>query len=472
MTIQMLTIDNALISISDENFAAFRQNFAGALLLPSDTGYDEVRTIWNKMYDRKPALIARCTGVADVIDTVNFARDHRLLFTVRGGGHHVAGFAVQDDALMIDLSLMKGIHVDPTGRKVRAQPGVTIAELDRETQVFGLATPMGQVSVTGIAGLTLSGGMGWLRRKYGLACDNLISADIVTADGQFHHLSATENSDLFWGIRGGGGNFGIVTSFEYQLHPVGPLVMLATAMYAMADAKQVLSVWHDFMQNAPDEVTSVAFFWNVPSIEPLPRNLWGMPIVGIGAVYAGAAAEGEGILQPLRELATPLLDLSGQMPYCMVQKANDPFFPKGAHLYYNKSTDLKSLDDEVLDALISRAYEKPTPLSVLVLWPYGGAVGRVPVSETAFRGRNASLLYNIDLAWDDPADSEQHIAWARDYIKALQPYSAGGLYTNFASDPEAAAAAFGANHQRLVDLKNKYDPQNFFRMNQNIKPTV
>lgn len=472
MPLQMLTIDEASITLTDEIISTFRQNFGGPILFPGDPTYDAVRAIWNKMYDRKPAMIARCTGVADVIDAVNFARTHRLLFTVRGGGHHVAGFAVQDDALMIDLSLLKGIHVDPKARTVRAQAGVILAELDRETQVFGLATPLGVVSDTGIAGLTLGGGMGWLRRKYGLACDNLISADMVTVDGEFHHLSTEENSDLFWGIRGGGGNFGIVTSFEYKLHPVGPLVMSAVTLYALPDAKQVLSAWRDFMKHASDEVTSAAFFWGIPSIEPIPNSMWGMPVVGVGAVYAGAAAEGERVLQPLRQLATPVLDLSGKMPFRMVQKSFDPFFPKGSHLYYNKSTDLKSLDDEVLDVLICRAQENPTPASILVLWLYGGAMSRVPVSATAFRGRDVPMLYSIDLVWNDPVDSERHINWARDYIKALQPYSTGGLYTNFASDPEAAAAAFGANHQRLVELKNKYDPQNFFRMNQNIKPTM
>ncbi|MFN8492535.1 MAG: FAD-binding oxidoreductase [Caldilineaceae bacterium] len=472
MSLSILTIDGTHIMLTDESVTAFRQSFAGPLLFRDDPTYNEVRAIWNKMYDRKPALIARCSGVADVIAVVNFARNHRLLFTVRGGGHHVAGFAVQDDALLVDLSLLKGIQVDPNQRIVRAQAGVILGELDRETQAFGLATPLGVVSETGIAGLTLGGGMGWLRRKYGLACDNLIGADIVTVDGQFRHISAEENSDLFWGIRGGGGNFGIVTSFEYKLHPVGPLVMSATTLYAMTDAKQVLTAWRNFMQDASDEITATAFFWSIPSVDPIPSSMWGMPVVGVGAVYAGAADEGTRVLQPLRQLATPVLDLSSQMPFCMVQKSFDPFFPKGAHFYYNKSTDLKSLDEEVLDALISRAYEKPTNPSILVLWLYGGAMSRVPVTATSFRGRDVLMLYSIDLVWDDPAESERNIQWARDYIKALQPYSAGGLYTNFASDPEAAAAAFGSNYQRLVELKNKYDPQNFFRLNQNIKPTV
>lgn len=472
MSIVILTLDGAHTALTDEALAAFRQSFSGPILFPVDPSYAEVRRIWNKMHDRKPAIIARCTGVADVIAAINFARIHRLLFTVRGGGHHVAGFAVQDDSLMIDLSLMKGIRVDPIRRTVHAQAGVILAELDRETQVFGLATPMGAVSDTGIAGLTLGGGIGRLRRKYGLSCDNLISADIVTADGQFRRLSAEENSDLFWGIRGGGGNFGIVTSFEYKLHPVGPIVMSASTLYAMTDAKQVLCAWRDFIQDAPDEISSNAFFWNVPSIAPIPSKLWGIPVVGVSTLYAGPADEGERVLQPLRQLATPLLDLSRKMTYCQSQKSFDPFAPKGGHLYYNKSTDLTSLDDVVLDALIGHAHEKPTPQSMFVLWPYGGAMSRVPVEATAFRGRDVRILYSLDLAWDNPADSERHINWTRDYIKALQPYSGGGIYTNFASDPETAAAAFGANHQRLVDLKNQYDPHNLFRMNQNIKPTV
>ncbi len=471
MSIKLLTVDGAPTTLGDEVIDAFRQTFSGPILTPGDPEYDDVRVIWNKMYDRKPALIARCTGVADVIAAVNFAREQKLLFTVRGGGHHVAGFSIHDDALLIDLSLMKGIHVNPQGRTVRAQPGVTLAELDRETQLFGLATPMGVVSETGIAGLTLGGGMGWLRRKYGLACDNLIAADIVTADGEFRRLSTEENSDLFWAIRGGGGNFGIVTSFEYQLYPVGPTVMSTTALYPLSDAKQVLSAWRDFMQDAPDEITSVAFFWGIPAIDPIPQELWGQTIVGVGAMYAGDADEGERILQPLRELATPILDLSGKMPYTMVQKSFDPFFPKAGHLYYNKSTDLTSLDDDVLDAVIARADEKPTPSSLLIFWLYGGAMSRVPISETAFRGRHVPVLYSVDLVWDDPADSERYVAWARDYVKSLQPYSAGGLYVNFASDPEAAQAAYGPNHQRLVAIKHEYDPQNLFRMNQNIKPT-
>jgi len=471
MSLQILNLDAVSVALADETVTAFRQSFYGPILVPGDDAYDDVRVLWNGMYDRRPAMIARCTGAADVIDAVNFARANNLLVTVRGGGHHVAGLAAADDALMIDLSLMKGIQVDPQARIARAQPGVTWAELDRETQAFGLATPGGVVSTTGIAGLTLGGGMGLLRRKYGLACDNLIAVDIVTADGQFRRASVEENRDLFWAIRGGGGNFGIVTSFEYQLHPVGPTVMNCAIMYPLAEAKHVLQVWRDFMATAPDEITSQVAFWSIPSIDPIPAVLWAQPVLVVAALYAGAADEGERLLQPLRAITTPLLDLSGQVPYRAAQQSFDPFFPKGAHLYYNKSTDLNSLDDEVLDALISRAGESPTPATILVLWLYGGAMSRVGVHDTAFSGRNVPALYSVDAVWDDPIDSERIIGWARDYIQSLQPYSAGGLYVNFASDPEAPQAAYGPNHQRLVELKNKYDPHNLFRMNQNIKPT-
>ena len=471
MSFTALNLDEGEVALGDDVLSALRQAFYGPILMPCDPEYDTVRQIWNgAMYDRRPALILRCTGAADVIDAVNFVREHRLLATVRGGGHHVAGKAALDNAVMIDLSLMKGIQVDLKNCTARAQAGVTWGELDRETQAFGLATPGGVVSTTGIAGLTLGGGMGWLRRKYGLACDNLLSVDIVTADGQFLHADANDHQDLFWAVRGGGGNFGIVTAFEYRLYPVGPIVMNCTVFYPMAEAKRVLTAWRDFMAAAPDEVSSIAFFWAIPSVQPIPAELWAQPTLAIGAVYAGDAAEGERLLQPLRTIATPLLDLSGQMPYRMVQAGNDPFFPKAGHLYYNKSTDLTSLDDIVLDAILDRVLNAPTPIPLMVLWDYSGAVSRVPMDATAFSGRKARCLYSVDAVWDDPADSDRIIAWARDFIKALQPFSAGGHYVNFASDNESPNSAYGANYQRLVQIKTKYDPANLFRVNANIKP--
>ena len=305
-----------------------------------DDDYNAVRQVWNGLIDRRPALIARCTGTADVIAAVNFGRTHNLLVSVRGGGHNVAGAAICDGGLMIDLSLMKGIHVDSWRRTARAQAGVTWGDLDHETQAFGLATPGGVVSTTGIAGLTLGGGLGWLRSKHGLACDNLISVDIVTASGELVRASSDDNSELFWGIRGGGGNFGIVTSFEYRLHPVGPQVMMAVVMYPAEDAPKVLPAWRDFVEQAPDEVSSQAYFWSIPAVEAFPSEIWNKPLVIVVAMYAGMADEGERILDPLRRLATPVVDLSGQMPYATAQTLFDPFLPKAQRNYYFKSTDL------------------------------------------------------------------------------------------------------------------------------------
>jgi FAD/FMN-containing dehydrogenase len=456
----------------DEGIVAeFRQQMRGPVLSPGDPGYDEARQVWNGMVDRRPALIARCTGVADVIDAVNFARTNNLLLSVRCGGHNVTGNAVCDGGIMIDLSPMKGIHVDPQKRTARAQGGVTWGDLDRETQLFGLAAPGGVVSTTGIAGLTLGGGLGWVRRKHGLSCDNLLSVEIVTADGQLLTASADENADLFWGVRGGGGNFGIVTSFEYQLHPVGPLVMLCNVFYPYEQAKEVMTAWREFMATASDEVSSQYLVWSVPVNDHLPQDLWGKPVVGVGAMYAGDPVEGERLLQPLRTIVEPVLDMSGHIPYRVVQTLFDPFFPTGGY-YYLKSTDLVSLDDEVIDAILARAGDRPTPETLLVIWSYGGAISRVGVEETAFASRNIPYLYSVDMAWHDPQDAERCITWARDYVATLRPHSSGGLYANFTGDQERAQNLYGPNHARLVELKNKYDPTNLFRMNQNIQPTV
>jgi hypothetical protein len=471
MSLTVVTRTGGQTTLDVATVAAFQQSLRSSILLPGATGYDEARTVWNAMIDRKPALIIRCQGTADVIDVVNFARTHDLLVSVRGGGHNVTGNAVCEGGLMIDLSLMKGVHVDPKQRHARAQGGATWGDVDRETQVFGLATPGGVVSITGIAGLTLGGGLGWLRRKYGLSCDNVVSVEIVTADGQLCTASAQENADLFWGIRGGGGNFGIVTSFEFQLHPVGPEVMLCNMMYPIEDAKMVIAAWRDFLAGAPDDVSSICTFWSVPAVAPIPETLWNKQVVGIGAMFAGDATEGEKLLQPLRELAQPVLDMSGRVPYRTVQTLFDPFFPVGRR-YFLKSTDLRSLDDDVIDAVLTRAGDRPTHATLLVLWAYGGAISRVGVQESAFASRNAPCLYSVDGVWDDPQDDERCIAWVREYVAFLKPYSSGGLYGNFTGDQEPGPTLYGPNHQRLVELKNKYDPTNLFRMNQNIKPTV
>jgi FAD/FMN-containing dehydrogenase len=377
---------------------------------------------------------------------------------------------------MIDLSLMKGTHVNPRERTARAQAGVTWGDLDRETQAFGLAAPGGAVSTTGIAGLTLGGGLGWLRRTHGLACDNLISVDVVTASGESVRASVDENSELFWGIRGGGGNFGVVTSFEYRLHPVGPQVMMCVVMYAAEDAPTILPAWRDFMEQAPDDVSSQAYFWGVPAVEGFPTEIWNKPIVVMTAMYAGAADEGERVLDPLRRLGTPVVDLSGQMAYATAQTLFDPFLPKAKRFYYFKSTDLARLDDKVIAALIACAKTRPAPSILLAIWHYGGAMRKVKPDQSAFGSRRTPYLFSVDAIWDDRARSESIIAWSRDQITAMKPYSSGSLYVNFSGFGEEGEqlvrAIYGENYERLARLKQRCDPTNLFHLNQNIRPSM
>lgn len=454
----------------------FRASFRGDVIMPQDANYDKVRQIWNGLHDKRPALIARCSGLADVIAAVNFARSNRLLVAVRGGGHNVGGTASCDGGIMIDLSLMRAVYVDPKARTVRAQGGATWGEVDRETQVFGMATPGGVVSTTGIAGLTLGGGMGWLRRKHGMSIDNLLSVEVVTADGQVVTASETENADLFWGIRGGGGNFGIVTSFDYRLHPVGPMVMFCVVWYPAEDARKILPAWREFMESAPEELSSSAYFWSVPAAPDFPTELHNRRTVILGAVYSGSAEEGERIVQPLRELGTPLLDLSGRVPWTSVQSAFDPFFPTGRRYYYFKSRYLSNFSDETIEALIPNAINPPAPSILIVIWHQGGAMSRVDADATAFMGRRAPFLFSVDAIWDDRAASDMVIAYSRRFLEEMEPYSPGGLYVNFAGLGEEGEslvrAVYGTHYDRLVALKNQYDPTNLFRLNQNIKPTA
>lgn len=462
-------------NLDEETVQTFGDGLRGRLIRPGDKDYDTARKVWNGMIDKHPALIARCSGTADVIDAVNFARENLLLLSVRGGGHNIAGQSVCDDGLVVDLSEMRGVHVDPKVRTARAQGGATWADLDRETQVFGLAAPGGVVSTTGIAGLTLGGGLGWLRRKHGLSCDNLISVDVVTADGELVTASEDDNADLFWAVRGGGGNFGVVTSFEYRLHEVGPTVMAAVTMYPDEAADEALPAWKAFVEDASDEVSSQAYFWVIPDVDAFPEEARGRRVFITTAVYAGPADEGERVLQPLREFARPLVDLSGQMPYTAVQQLFDPFLPKHERLYYFKSTDLARLDDEVMDAITAGARARPVPSMLIAIWHYGGAVSRVGAEETAFGSRDTEFLFSVDAIWDDPADTAEVIAYSRKFLADMQPYAADGMYVNFPGLGEEGDAltrsAYGANYERLVALKNRYDPGNLFRMNQNVKPS-
>jgi FAD/FMN-containing dehydrogenase len=459
--------------LDDPTIEAFKSSLRGELLKPGDIGYEEARRIWNGMIDKRPALIARCVGVADVIASVNFAREHELLMAVRGGGHNVAGTAAADGGLVIDLSPMKGIRVDLSAQTVRAEGGVTLGELDHETQAYGLATPLGVVSETGITGLTLNGGLGWLRRKYGLSSDNLVSADVVTADGRFLTASETENPDLFWGIRGGGGNFGIVTSFEYRLYPVGPEVMVCFVLYPGERAKEVLGFCDEYVAQAPEEVSPLAFLGRVPEMELFPEEWHGKPYAAILTLYAGELEEGARVLQPLRDLGDPIADLSSPMPYVEAQKILDEDYPNGWR-YYWKSQNVNTLGDEVVERLMAHAEDAPSDHSTIDVWYQGGAMGRVGAEETAFGDRSVPYLLGIEANWEEPQDDETNVAWARNCVADMRRFSDGGNYLNFPGFLEEGQDlirdAYGENYERLVALKNEYDPTNLFRMNQNIKP--
>jgi FAD/FMN-containing dehydrogenase len=461
------------IMLDAETIAALREQLRGPLLTPDDPGYDEARQVRNGLIDRHPALIARCTGAADVVACVNFAREHGLLLSIRGGGHNVAGNAVNDGGLVIDLSLMRGVWVDPGSRTVRAQGGATWGDVDRETQLFGLAVPGGVVSSTGIGGLTLHGGYGHLRRAYGLSLDNLLAVEIVTADGQVRTASASDNADLFWAVRGAGSNFGVVTGFQFQAHPVGPLIYLCALAYPLADAEAVLRGWREFVTAAPDEVNALAVLWSVPEGDHFPPDLWREPVAVVAAVNAGPVETGERLLQPLRELGAPLLDLSGALPYTALQSAFDPFYPKG-YLYYWKSTYVDDLSDEAIATMVRRADARPSPLPSMTCWHLGGAMSRVANEATAYSRREAPYLLAAEATWTDPRATDDHIRWARQTLAALQPFSQGGSYLNFpgfGEEKEAMLrASYGANYDRLVELKTRYDPDNLFRMNLNIPP--
>jgi hypothetical protein len=449
---------------------AFVARVRGRVLQPTSPGYDDARRVQNGLIDRRPALIVRCSGNADVIETVAFAKEHGMLLSVRGGGHNVAGNAVNDGGIVIDLSEMRGVHVDPRRRVAHVQGGATWADLDRETQVYGLAAPGGLVSTTGVGGLTLHGGFGHLRSKHGLSIDSLLSVDIVTADGQVRTASATENPDLFWAVRGAGSNFGVVTSLEFQLHPVGPTVVLCGAFYHLSDAPKVLRGWRSLLGTIPEEFTPIALFWSIP--EGFPPEAVGTPIVAAAGVYAGPVEKGLEVVRPFRELATPVLDLSGPMPFTAVQSAFDPFFPKGLLCYW-KSTYVEELGDPLIDALAELAESRPSPRTTMDVWPLQGAPSRVGAADTAF-GRRPPFMLAFESSWTDPAQNDANIAWARDAHASMSRFSASGIYLNFPGfgeeKEEMVRAAYGANYDRLVDIKSRYDPGNLFRMNLNIRP--
>jgi FAD/FMN-containing dehydrogenase len=460
-------------ALDTEALQALAMQVRGRVVGPADGGYDDARRIWNGLIDRRPAVIVECSGTADVVDALQFARERDLAVSIRGGGHNVAGNAVNDGGIVIDLSKMIGVRVDPASGRVHAQGGATWADMDRETQLFGLAVPGGVVSTTGIGGLTLHGGAGHLRRKYGLSIDNLLSVDIVTADGVVRQASATENDDLFWAVRGAGSNFGVVTSFEFQSHPIGPMIMVAAVFYPQEEVKTLLPAWRDVVAAAPNELSSIALCWSIPPGEPFPEEHHGKPVVAIAGAYAGAVEDGEAVVQPLRELGEPLIDLSGPWPWVGLQSGFDALFPKGG-FYYWKSRALAELSAAAIDDIADYAGRRPSPLTDVIVWHNGGAMSEVGETDTAYGGRDASFLVTGEASWSDPAVTDDALAWSRAFWDTMGRHSTGGMYLNFAGlgeEKEALVkAGYGVNYERLRELKAKYDPANVFRMNLNIPP--
>jgi FAD/FMN-containing dehydrogenase len=471
MSIEISTLSGGTARLADEQVEELRMLFHGPLYAPGDPGYDEVRVVQNGMFDRRPGLIIQCSGSADVIDAVNLAREHGLLTAVRGGGHSIAGLCSCDGGLLIDLSEMRGVWVDSDARVVRVQGGATWGDVDRETQQVGLVVPGGVVSTTGVGGLTLGGGIGWVHRKYGLACDNLRAVELVTADGELTRASEAENADLFWGLRGGGGNFGVVTAFEFDAHPFGPIAMCAAPIYGVDNANDIMRLWRDWASTSPDEITTRAVFWSMPADPHLPEAVHDQQVLILGAVHTGSPEEGARALQPIREFGTPLADLSEQMPFRVFQAAFDPFFPRGQVSSYWKSSYMNELSDDAIDFIAKVATSRPSPLTLVHVPLLGGAMGRVAATDTAFGDRSAPYMLSVDGNWTE-GDDDRNVAWVRDVMREAERFTTGGTYLNFDGHDEESGdlveAAYGANFAKLRELKRKYDPNNLFRLNNNI----
>jgi hypothetical protein len=460
--------------IRDTSIESFRSSLRGAVIRHGDPAYDEARKLYNGMVDKRPLMIVRCVNVADVIASVNFAREEGLLLAIRGGGHNGPGLGSCDDGLVIDLSLMKGIRTDPERRTVRVEAGCTSGDVDHATHVFGLAVPFGIVSTTGVAGLTLGGGMGYLTRKYGLTIDSLLEADVVLADGRFVTASADQHPDLFWALRGGGGNFGVVTSFLFQAHPVR-MVYGGPIFWEAVHARAVMRAYRDFLPGAPVELGAFVGLKTVPSMEPFPREHWGKRACAVISSYNGPATDGERAITPLlNAVPAPIFNWMTTMPFPAMQSLFDPLFPKGLQWYW-KGDFVRSLPDEAIDTHIAQAARAPSELSLMHLYPIDGAVSRVPKDATAWSARDATWSMVIAGIDADPARADALKGWGREYWKAVHPFNLGGAYVNFMMDDEASGrlqATYGDNYERLAMVKAEYDPANVFRVNQNIEPAV
>ncbi len=465
-------IAGGTVPISQEAVVALRKRTRGVVLTGGEEGYDAARSVWNAMIDRRPGLIVRCTDAADVRAAVDFARDAGAVLAVRGGGHNIAGSAVCDGGVMIDLTPMKSVRVDPGVRTARVQPGVTLGEFDREAQAFGLVTPTGINSTTGIAGLTLGGGFGWVSRKFGLTVDNLISADVVTADGQLVRASEKDNPDLFWALRGGGGNFGIVTSFEFRLQSLGPEVMSGLIVHPLSQARDLIRRYREIVAAAPDELACWFVMRAAPPLPFLPKEVHGTGIIAFAACYAGPMDAAERAMKPLRAMGTPIADVVGPHPFTGWQTALDPLLTPGARNYW-KSHSFAAIDDGLIDVLVEYENKLPSAETELAFAQLGGAINRVPADATAYPHRDVAFLVNLHTRWRDPAKDTTCIAWARSLFDACTPFASGGTYVNFIpeDDKDGVKRAYLGNAKRLAAIKAKYDPRNLFRINQNIRPT-
>lgn len=452
---------------------ALKDGFRGSILLPGDRDYDGARKIWNAMIDRRPALIARCANSSDVIRTIHFARDHESLLAIRGGGHNIGGFSLCDDGIVLDLSRMKGATVDPVGRRATIEGGATLADFDEATQEYGLATPLGINSTTGIGGLTLGGGFGWLSRKFGLTVDNLEFAEVVTAAGDLIRASAKENQDLFWALRGGGGNFGVVTRFGFRLHPLGPGVLSGLIAYPLAGGKDILRQYREFMSKAPEELTVWVIMRQAPPLPFLPEQVHGQGIIVLAFLYAGDPQQGEPLIEPLRKFGTPHGESVGVQPYQDWQRIFDPLLAPGARNYW-KSHNFSSLKDGLFDAALKYGESFPSPQCEIFFGALGGAASRPAPNAAAYAQRDAQFVMNVHGRWENPADDARCIGWAREIFKAATPFATGGAYVNFmtADEGDRVRSAYGANYDRLAQVKTAYDPENFFRMNHNIQPIL